>query len=91
MQITTTPALGYIAFSAQEVEKDPVSQRIRREVTWHNIQNKSTDEVVKLVREKQIDILVDLSGHTGGNQLLSFARKPAPYELHGLVIHLPIA
>lgn len=67
-------------FSAQEVEKDPVSQRIRREVTWHNIQNKSTDEVVKLVREKQIDILVDLSGHTGGNQLLSFARKPAPLQ-----------
>lgn len=67
-------------YSAREVEKDPVMARIRREVVWHDIQFKSFEQVADQIREDQIDLLVDLSGHTGGNQLLAFARKPAPIQ-----------
>jgi pseudouridine synthase len=38
----------------------------------------SDDEVAELVRGEQIDILVDLAGHSAQNRLSVFARRPAP-------------
>lgn len=38
-------------------------------------------DVARLIREDQIDILVDLSGHTDGHRLSLFALRPAPVQV----------
>jgi protein O-GlcNAc transferase len=48
---------------------------------WHKIAGFADQRVADLIREKQIDILVDLAGHTAGNRLRVFARQPAPVQV----------
>lgn len=47
---------------------------------WLPCQELSDDQLAERIRADGIDILVDLSGHTGKNRLLVFARKPAPVQ-----------
>ncbi|MGB0748639.1 MAG: tetratricopeptide repeat protein [Magnetospiraceae bacterium] len=47
---------------------------------WRPIAQMSPDAAAALIREDQIDILVDLAGHTARNGLPIFARKPAPIQ-----------
>ena len=61
---------------------DPITQRIRSYVdNWRDIVGLSDAQVVDLIREDQIDILVDLTMHMADNRLLVFARKPAPVQV----------
>ena len=48
---------------------------------WTEIFDKSDNEVFDIIVNDKIDILVDLSGHTRGNRLIVFAKKPAPIQI----------
>ena len=45
---------------------------------WVKVAGLDDAALARRIREDRIDILVDLSGHTGGNRLPVFAMKPAP-------------
>lgn len=61
---------------------DAVSARIKaRCAHWVPIENLSDDDAAARIQHDQIDILVDLAGHTANSRLLLFARKPAPVQV----------
>lgn len=68
---------------ALEPDKDPVSKKYKDLAgdRWRDICGMSDEDADKLIRKDKIDILVDLSGHTGGCRLPLFTRKPAPIQV----------
>jgi protein O-GlcNAc transferase len=64
---------------------DSWTERIRPHTSlWRTTDGLGDAELANLIEQDQIDILVDLSGHTWGNRLLVFARKPAPVQVSWL-------
>jgi len=61
---------------------DDLTGRIKRACdVWRDIANLGDHEAAEVIESDAIDILVDLSGHTAGNRLGIFARKPAPIQV----------
>ncbi len=65
--------------------EDDVTERMRtRAEHWRTITDISDDAAAKRMREDELDILVDLSGHTDRNRLLILPRRPAPTQVNWL-------
>lgn len=47
---------------------------------WISILDRSDEDAARVITDAKIDILIDLSGHTGAHRLLMMARKPAPVQ-----------
>jgi predicted O-linked N-acetylglucosamine transferase (SPINDLY family) len=47
---------------------------------WVDVVRMSDEEMAQRVYDDQIDILVDMAGHTAGNRLPVFAMRPAPIQ-----------
>jgi predicted O-linked N-acetylglucosamine transferase (SPINDLY family) len=61
---------------------DALTARIRKCTdTWRPIEGCGDAEFARQIRADEIDILFDLAGHTQGNRLPAFARKPAPIQI----------
>ena len=63
-------------------QPDTVTEQLSKWATgWRDIHKLSDEKAAKLIREDQIDILVDLSGHTGGTRVHLMALRPAPVQV----------
>ncbi|HEX2567778.1 MAG TPA: tetratricopeptide repeat protein [Burkholderiales bacterium] len=61
--------------------EDRVTERFRElSDHWIHCVHMQDDELAQRIRADRIDILVDLTGHTGDNRLLLFSAKPAPLQ-----------
>jgi protein O-GlcNAc transferase len=77
-----SPQLFEIFCFSNTPTPDEVTADVKNGVNhWHDITSLSDTEASQLIRREQIDILVDLSGHTRDNRLALFALKPAPVQV----------
>ena len=68
------------------LERDPagsaMQQRMQQAVEhFHDVSETPDREVAAMLREREIDILVDLTGHTRGGRLGILAFRPAPVQI----------
>ena len=67
---------------ANQIESDQVTLEVRQmSVVWRNVYALGDEQVAEMIVQDQIDILVDLSGHTRGNRLGLFALKAARVQV----------
>ncbi len=68
----------------QEDEPDDLTKHFAALAdTWTVVNELSDETLAETIRADGIDILVDLSGYSNGNRLLTLARKPAPIIMTG--------
>lgn len=60
-------------------EQDHITERMKRIATkWQPIKHLSDDDFTQLIKDDQIDILIDLVGHNAGTRSKAVALQPAP-------------
>ena len=70
-----------VCYSARQTE-DAITARIKAHAAlWRPMVGIDDAALAAQIRDDRIDILIDLSGHTAGNRLGAFARKPAPVQV----------
>jgi tetratricopeptide (TPR) repeat protein len=61
--------------------RDRRTDEYRRDADyWREVRDRSDEQIYRMIREDEIDILVDLSGHFDFNRLTVFALRPAPIQ-----------
>lgn len=61
---------------------DEFTERMKASgVAWRTVYGLSDTELASMIQADGIEILVDLSGHTAGNRLGTFALRPAPHQV----------
>jgi predicted O-linked N-acetylglucosamine transferase (SPINDLY family) len=72
--ISIYPAIVPLAIERRDMLKAQVDH-------WIDAHNMEPEEIAKLIKRKNIDIIIDLNGHADHPQLKLFAYKPAPVQI----------
>ncbi len=63
-------------------QEDPATARFQRpHVSWVDARGWDTHQILQRILLDDVDILVDLAGHTAGGQLPMFAQRAAPIQV----------
>ena len=74
-----------IGISYDPLPEDPVRQRLRGSFDrFVEVADRSDSEIAAIARDMDIDIAVDLGGHTGHSRLGILAHRAAPLQVHFL-------
>lgn len=61
---------------------DAMSERLRAHAkSWKNLVGQTNESATKILRADQLDLAIDLAGHTGFNRLACFAQRIAPVQV----------
>jgi predicted O-linked N-acetylglucosamine transferase (SPINDLY family) len=80
-QLQHRPGLELHAYYTNMRTDDMSRQLMQYFKTWNVVCAISDSEMADVIMNDQVDVLIDLSGHTGLNRLPAFARKPAPIQI----------
>ncbi|GAB5444494.1 MAG: tetratricopeptide repeat protein [Fuerstiella sp.] len=71
-----------VFFYSETTTEDSTTEAVRQLSNgWCATRGLSDDQLCEQIRSDRIDVLIDLAGHTAGNRLPVFARKPAPIQV----------
>jgi len=69
-------------FDNRKNNVDETALKLKKlDLTWHNISSLSTEDSIKLITKHNIDILIDLSGHTNGGRPDIFSHRVCPIQV----------
>lgn len=71
-------------YSNNYIEDEMTEELKRNSFKFRVIKNINDNECVNIINNDEIQILIDLSGHTSGNRLRLFSLKPAPIQISWL-------
>ncbi len=71
----------HITCYALNKRSDSMTRRLQQRADrWRPVSITTDDQLCEQIIADEIDILVDLAGHTANNRLTAFARRPAPVQ-----------
>lgn len=75
--------LQVFAYNASPL-RDWVTEHIAQYVLWREVGHLSDAELAEQIRQDEVDVLIDLAGHTAGTRLSVFAHRPAAVQVSWL-------
>ena len=73
-------AFEFFCYSSSDVFDELTGRISALADHWREAVSLSDESLAGIINDDLVDILVDLSGHSAGNRLLAFVRKPAPVQ-----------
>ena len=69
------------AYSNSERNDSMTNELKKKFSSWIQVNNMNDETLIKIIKKDNIDILFDLSGHTGHNRLSIFVNRAAPIQV----------